>query len=154
VSHRDALVLLIVLATAGFAAGVAMERATAEEPHTDEVIGTEEGEAGHEEGEGGAAVKEQTSEEILGLNLESTPLVVAAVVGSLLLAGAVWIRPRWRPLLAVVALVMLAFAVLDILELVHQLDESRAAVAIIATIVAALHLAAAGTAGAMLRASK
>jgi DMSO/TMAO reductase YedYZ heme-binding membrane subunit len=54
----------------------------------------------------------------------------------------------------VVALVMLAFAVLDIVEVVHQLDESRAAVAIIADVVAALHLAAAGTAGAMLRASK
>lgn len=153
-SHRGVLVLVIVLATAGFAGGVAMERATAEEPHANEVIETEEGEADHEAGEGGAAAEEQSGEEILGLNLESTPLVAAAVVGSLLLAGAVWIRPQRRPLLAVVALVMLAFAVLDILEVVHQLDESRAALAITAAIVAALHLAAAGTAGDMLRASK
>jgi hypothetical protein len=131
-----------------------MERASAEEPHTDEVIGTEEGEADREEGKGEAAVEEQSSKEVLGLNLESTPLVVAAVVGSLLPAAAVWLRPEWRPLLAPAALVMLGFAVLDILEVVHQLDESRGAVATIAAIVAALHLAAAGTAGVTVVASK
>jgi hypothetical protein len=154
VRGRALLVLLIVLATAGFAIGIAVEKSTAEEPHADETAVSEEG--GHEEGEaaeeGGAEAA--SSETVLGLNLESTPLVIAAVVGSLVLAGAVWVRPRWRPLLVVVALTMLAFAVLDVAEVLHQLDESRAGVAVIAVIVAALHLAAAGTAGAMLRTSE
>jgi DMSO/TMAO reductase YedYZ heme-binding membrane subunit len=35
---------------------------------------------------------------------------------------------------------MLAFAVLDVAELVHQLETSRAGLAIMAAIVAALHL--------------
>lgn len=147
-------VLLVVLATAGFAVGIAIERATAE-GHADETATHDEAiEGGHEEGGEEATAEPTGAETVLGLNLESTPLVVAAVVGSLLLAGAVRARPRLRPLLAVAALAMLAFAVLDVAEVLHQLDESRAGVAVVATFVAALHLAAVGAAGAMLSASQ
>jgi DMSO/TMAO reductase YedYZ heme-binding membrane subunit len=54
----------------------------------------------------------------------------------------------------IVIVAMLAFAVLDVAEVVHQLDTSRAGLAIMAAIVAALHLGAAGTSGAMLRTSE
>lgn len=144
----------IVLATAGFALGIAVERATVAEPHTETATHDEASEEGHEVGGGEAAPEATSDETVLGLNLESTPLVVAAVVGSLLLAGAVWVWPRSRPLLVVVALAMLAFAVLDIAEVAHQLDESRVGVATIAVIVAALHLAAVATAGVMVRESE
>jgi asparagine N-glycosylation enzyme membrane subunit Stt3 len=162
-SLRGLLVLLILLATTGFIIGVAIERSSAEEPHTVEPVAHEEG--GHEEGEAtneGQATDEgseapsegNSSETVLGLNVESTPLVVTAVLFSLVLAGAAWAWPRSRPLLVIVIAAMLAFAVLDIAEVVHQLDTSRAGLAILAAIVAALHLAAAGTSGAMLRTSE
>jgi di/tricarboxylate transporter len=79
---------------------------------------------------------------------------VTAVVFSLVLAGAVWVWPRLHPLLVIAIVAMLAFAVLDVAEVVHQLDASRAGLAIIAAIVAGLHLGAAGTSGAMLRTSE
>ena len=147
--------LLILLATAGFVIGVAIEKSSAEEPHTDEPAVREEG--GHEEGEateGGteAPTEGESGETVLGLDVESTPLVVTAVVFSLVLAGAVWVWPRSRPLLVIAIVAMLAFAVLDVAEVVHQLDTSRAGLAIIAAIVAVLHLGASGTSGAMLRA--
>jgi hypothetical protein len=151
---RGLFVLIVVLATAGFAVGIAIERATAD-GHTDETATHEEAiEGGHEEGGDEATAEPTGGETVLGLNLESTPLVVAAVVGSLLLAGAVWARPRSRPLLAFAALAMLAFPVLDVAEVLHQLDESREGVGGIATFVAALHLAAVGAAGTMVRASQ
>ena len=48
--------------------------------------------------------------------------------------------------LPAVALIMLAFAALDIRELSHQLHESRPGLAALAATVALLHLAAAATA--------
>jgi hypothetical protein len=47
---------------------------------------------------------------------------------------------------------MLTFAALDIREIVHQADESRAGLAVLAATIAALHLIAAGAAALMLRA--
>jgi hypothetical protein len=81
-------------------------------------------------------------EELLGINLESTPFVVLAVLGSLALAGGVWARPDLRLLLLVVALAMLGFAALDVREVFRQVDESNDGLAA----AAALHLAAAGLA--------
>jgi di/tricarboxylate transporter len=149
--------LLILLATAGFVIGVAIEKSSGEGPHTDEPAVHEEG--GHEEREATevgteAPSERESSETILGLDVESTPLVVTAVALSLVLAGAVWVWPRSRPVLVIVIVAMLAFAVLDVAEVVHQLDTSRAGLAIMAAIVAALHLGAAGTSGAMLRTSE
>ena len=149
--------LLILLASTGFVIGVAIEKSSVEEPHTD--VPAVSGEGGHEEEEateGGteAPTGGESSETVLGLDVESTPLVVTAGVFSLVLAGAAWAWPRLRPLLVVVILAMLAFAVLDVAEVVHQLDTSRAGLAIIAAIVAALHLGAAGTSGVMLRTSE
>ena len=45
-----------------------------------------------------------------------------------------------------VAVVMVVFAVVDVREVFHQLDEDKDGLALLATLVAALHLAAAGVA--------
>jgi hypothetical protein len=63
------------------------------------------------------------------------------------LAG--WWRPRWVLLLVVVATTMLVFSALDVREVFHQRDEARTGLAVLAGVVAALHLAAAAVAGFM-----
>ncbi len=96
-------------------------------------------EAGHEGPVSHAA--EQNSESLLGINPEATGLVVAAAALSLLLATL--ILTVGSPLLAAgVALIMLAFAALDVHEVTHQLHESRTGLAALAATVAVLHLAA------------
>lgn len=83
---------------------------------------------------------------MFGTDPESTPLVVLAIVASLLLAAGCWFRPEWRWLLVVTAFAMAAFAVLDLREVIHQLDESDTGLASVASVVATLHVAAAVTA--------
>jgi len=85
-------------------------------------------------------------ETVAGVDPESTPLVVFAIVTSLLLAAGCWFRPDWRWLLVATAFAMAAFAVLDLRELIHQLDESNTGLAVQAGAVAILHGAAAVTA--------
>ena len=62
-----------------------------------------------------------------------------------------WLRPGSRPLLALVVLAMVAFAVLDVREVVHQLDEDNGGLALLAAAVAALHLGVAAVAVALAR---
>ena len=69
------------------------------------------------------------------------------------LALGVWLRPAWGLLLAVVFVVMVGFAALDVREVFHQLDEDDRGLALLAGVVAALHLAAAGVALLMGRAA-
>lgn len=113
--------------------------------HTETVTSVESGEhtdateaAEHNEG-GGAA---ETGEKILGVNFESTPLVVLAVVLSVALAAATWRSDR-KWILLVTALFAAAFAALDVAELSHQIKQSAATIAFIAGIIAVLHAAAA-----------
>lgn len=92
------------------------------------------GDGSHESGE--------ASENVLGINPESTPLVAAAVTASVLLALA--LLTIGSPLLvAATSVLMLAFAALDIREVAHQIDESRTGLAIMAAAVTLLHLSAA-----------
>jgi hypothetical protein len=88
-------------------------------------------------------------ETILGLDPESTGTVAAAVLISLLLAVALWL---WGtpPILVIAAVVALVFAAFDGREVLHQVAESRAGLAAIALLAAALHVAAAAVAGVML----
>ena len=80
--------------------------------------------------------------------MESTPLVVlAALAGLGLAAAAATTWGRARGFLIAVAVIALAWAVLDVREAVHQLDESRTGIAVIALLVAALHGAAGAVAG-------
>lgn len=169
---RWLLVGLIVVATGAFVVGVALER-NSEEGHDEaaevkpegsgEATEGGEGEAGHEEGaesadesasgETASAESAESGESVLGVDLESTPLVVLAALGSLALAAGVWVSPRFRLLLAVVGVVMVAFAALDVREVALELDEDRAGLALLAGVVASLHLAAAALAALAARAS-
>jgi hypothetical protein len=141
-SLRGVLVALIVAATAAFVTGVAIERndRSAEPAH--------HGAAEHTEGDASeppdAASEHDSAEELrpLGVDVEAWPFVALAAAASLALAAAL-LRLRAAAALVVVAVAMLAFAALDVRELVHQVGENRAGLAILATAVAALHLAAA-----------
>jgi len=89
-----------------------------------------------------AHAAESQSENLLGINPEATGLVVIAVALSLLLAAL--ILAAQSPMVAAgIAVTMLAFTVLDIREVTHQLNESRSGLAALAAVVALLHLLAA-----------
>lgn len=106
--------------------------------------GTDGGDAdgGHDGGPATAAEEQGHPELLFGINLESTGLVTAAVVASVLFAVAILIISMpW--LAAMIAAAMLAFAALDIKEIVHQLGESHTELAAVAAVAAVLHLLAA-----------
>jgi hypothetical protein len=166
---RRLLVSLIVLSTVAFAVGAIVDHSSGElaaegsgvqAPAHDE--GGEAVEGSGEAGEGGGEVAPASkgSEEphgeatLFGTDPESTPLVVLAIVASLLLAAGCWFRPEWRWLLVVTAFAMAAFAVLDLREVIHQLDESDTGLAFVAGAVATLHVAAAVTAVILARRSR
>jgi hypothetical protein len=155
------LAALLVVAAVLFAIGSAVERnqesgggeasstATESQPESgaksgSETAGAQGGEAAHAESGGG-------SEDLLGVNPEAAGLVIVAIASTVLFAAAVWFRPLPVVLLAVVAF-GLVFAALDVRELVHQVSESRAGIAVIAGVLTALHLAIVGTAVALIRA--
>ena len=158
---RALLVGLIVVATAAFVAGTAIERnSSGESGHHDEAVTAASGETGatHSEGGGESAAThaaestgtsttttEKPHAELrpLGLDVEAWPFVTLAAAVSLGLAALAWLRPRAVPLLALVAVAMLAFAALDVREVVHQLDIDESALAVKAGAIAALHGAAA-----------
>ena len=96
--------------------------------------------------EGGAA--ESSGEELAGVDLESTSLIVLAVLAGLVLSAAAATElGRSRAFLLAVVVIALAWAVLDVRELLHQLDESRGGIAAIALAVAVLHLLGVGCRG-------
>ena len=143
------LALLIVVATVLFVVGVSIEKGD-EDEHAEptgieeaqvEGVGKGEGEEAHAEEVTEAGEEEES---LLGINTESTGLIVLAVASSLLLAAAVWLRPKVGWLLGLVARAMVAFAALDVREAIHQADESESALAVLAVIVALLHLGAGG----------
>jgi hypothetical protein len=167
-SLRGILVALIVAATAAFVVGVALERGRASGHHdTTPSAAVEGGEAHTRSGEasqahsetGGAAetggVAERGSAEPrgelrpLGVDVEAWPFVAIAAAASLALAAAAGANPRAVALLALVGAAMLAFAALDVREVVHQFDENDGGLALLAGTVAALHLAVAAVAAAM-----
>ena len=111
--------------------------------------GSSAGEAGHAETPAGDTDTE-TNEAVLGVNIESTPLVMLAAIFGLGLVALAATRFGRRPaVLLAVAVIALAWAALDVREVVHQLDESHAGIAVVAIVVAVLHLAAALLAGTM-----
>jgi hypothetical protein len=157
----------MVAATAVLVVGVALERdarthealrtsgeaAPVRHAAQSGVFGSESGETGESTESGtvsgapprGERVREESSERLLGVDPESTGVLLLAVAVSLLLAAAVW-RTGTPGVLALVAVVMAAFAALDVREVVHQIGESRTGLTLLAALVAALHLAAAALA--------
>jgi hypothetical protein len=163
---RVVLIALLVVATAAFVVGVSIERsqgeAHAEASTTVEGENGEPGEAGHEEGaENGEAVRaeerpgahahDENAEKFLGVDYEAVPFIVLAAVFSLGLAAAVWLLPGSVPVLALVVVAMVAFTALDVREVVHQLDEDNGGLALLAAVVAAVHLGVAALALALAR---
>jgi hypothetical protein len=86
---------------------------------------------------------------LLGINTESLALEIAAIVASLVLAAAAWLLRQRLVLLAIIAFA-LVFAAGDGRELVHQINDSHAGIAVIAAVLIVLHLAVAGTAAMLL----
>jgi hypothetical protein len=129
---------------------VSLERSdedTHDEPATEltRASAGEEGERHHAEPAGNSESGE--SDTVLGVDVESTPLVVLAVLAGLALAALVASRfGRRRGVPLAVAGIALAWAVLDVREVVHQVDESNTGIAIVAALVTVLHVAAAATA--------
>ena len=124
---------LLIVAAAVFAVGVATEG----DVHDSHRVTESTSEAAEQ---GGAAEQEATR--LLGVNLESTRLVVVAIGVSVALAAATWRTDRKLVLLAT-GIFAAGFAALDVAELRHQIEESAATIAVIAAIVALLHAAAA-----------
>jgi hypothetical protein len=117
-ASRRRVALRLVAATIVFAAGITLEKAEA--------------------GERGAH-----AETLFGIETESTPLIILAVVASLLVAAVVWrLGDRPRVLWATAAFCG-AFAIADLVEVARKVQGDEATIAALATVVAALHLAAA-----------
>ena len=165
-------VALLLAAAAAFVIGVAVERdqGHAESAHSQSPLPSagevgnhseageagshsEAGEQGSEPTENGEASKtgetgeRDSGESVLGIDPESNAAVTTAVLISVLLAVVVW---RWPvlPTLLAGAVFCLAAAAFDIREVAHQTAEGRTGVAVLAALVAALHLAAAASAAA------
>jgi hypothetical protein len=149
VRRRLLCVVLLVVTTALFVIGTTSESNAHDETsasgqeHAIESEGehTEEGESEEPHAEEGEAGESR----IFGLDRESNGLIGAAVIVSVALAALDWFRPRREVWVAVIG-VTLAFAVLDVDELRHQLDKSAGGLAVLAAAVAIGHLLTAGVA--------
>jgi hypothetical protein len=161
-SLRALLAALIALATVSFVVGTAIERNSSGESGHHEGTTTTRSEAGTSSGENhaetsgeapaahadeGAGTIEANGESHaelrpLGIDVEAWPFVALAALASLVLALGAWLRPDSVPLLAFVAVAMLAFAVLDVREVIHQSDINKTGLAVLAAFIAALHIAA------------
>ena len=160
-TRRLAAILLVV--TAGlFAIGVSQESddnhsegsetstaVGATDTHDDESGETaeegeaEQGEDAHDEATEGDGQEER---DILGVDPEASGLVAIGVIVSLALAAALWFTDR-RDLAGIAAMFALVFAVLDIAEVSHQLDEDNNGLATLAVAIAIGHGVAALGAG-------
>lgn len=119
--------------------GEAAEAGGGEVAHTEVTSG--EGTAPIVEPVGEAAGHSESSNEtFLGLNLESTPLVIIAAAASLALAVLNWRRNVRALLLATLAFAVV-FAVFGIAEVAHQIKESRSGLAFLAGMIALVHVA-------------
>jgi hypothetical protein len=152
-SLRAAIVGLIVLATIGFVVGTTIERNSKESHAKNPAAVRSQGESGGEAGERVEGGGKETHAEFqpFGIDIEAVPFVVLAALASLGLAAAVWTRPQSLLVLGVVGAAMVLFAALDVREVFHQVDESRAGLAVLAGAVAALHLGAAAAIGLLAR---
>jgi hypothetical protein len=144
------LSLLLLLGAALFTIGVIAEHAGRDEHHEPAatVEDTEHSESEeHAEGSGAVSAEsdhadESDEGELFGLNVESSPLVIAAVAASIVLAALTW-RFNMRTLLLTTAVFAAGFTILDGAEVVHQFSEHRIGIAVLAIVITAVHLGAA-----------
>lgn len=148
-SRRHTAAFLLIPATIVFAVGISAERFLVDEAFV--ALPAESADTANTESSEEEATESQTeettephdeateaSETILGINPESTAAIAAAVVISLLLAVALWFSDT-PGVLIVAAIFALLFAALDLREVVHQLQESRISLVVIALAAALLH---------------
>lgn len=144
---------LIAISTLLFVVGIVVERQTenGEAPAIHEsssaasVANQEsgEGEAGRDEANEVKPVAQnpvaaiESSESIMGVNLESPWLIAAAVGGWIVLAAAL-LRFGY-PILPIISMVALAMLILDITEVVRQLNRSNTGLALLAAGVVLAH---------------
>ncbi|MFN2545187.1 MAG: hypothetical protein ABR600_11565 [Actinomycetota bacterium] len=149
---RATLMLLLLASAVLFAVGAAVER-----HHHSERTSTEAG--GHVEGgdEGGgeshhveSGSPEPSSEKLLGIDPEAPWIVAIGVAVSVLLAAAVWAVRRGSVLMLAVVL-GLAFAALDLREMVHQIHESRPSLMTVSIVLAVLHFSVTAVAAILVR---
>lgn len=151
-SLRAVLAGLLVVSAVLFAVGSTVER---HQQHNESPAATHA--EGSEESSDESSVERDTATEthgesgvkVFGVNTESVGLEIAAIVASLVLAAAVLFVRRPLVWLVVVAFGVV-FAVGDVRELAHQINESRAGIATMAAVLVALHLAIAGIAAVLL----
>jgi len=150
ISRRRLLCVgLLVVTTALFVIGTTAESDSHHE--TTASVGEHASESEGAHAEDGASEEPNAEESgsgesrIFGINRESNDLTGAAVIVSIALAALVWFRPR-RAVWVAVIVVALAFAVLDVGELWHQIDASAGGLALLAAAVAIGHLLTAGAA--------
>ena len=135
------LTTLIVLAAVVFGIGAGLEKAS----RTGSPVVHREAAGGIEPGASSESAV-PGSEVVLGFNPESTPLILAALLGSAALGVGVWLYWRRPAIFWVAAVTMAAFAVVDVVEMVHQVAEQHPALVLIAAAVALLHGGAAALA--------
>lgn len=151
--NRRGLVVgvMLALATVFFVWGSFAERTGHHDEHTvvHSVESTGNGESAAQRAtESGAAegVTAESSEyRPLGINLESTPLVLGGAAVSVLLAALVIVRSR-REVLIVVVLLALAFTALEVAEIAHQADANKTGLVVLALLAGVLHALTAGLA--------
>lgn len=140
--------VLLIVSAALFTVGVAAERSSrsSESPaHSaaeSATHGEGSGEAPSAEAAPDAAATSngEHGERLLGIDPESWVLVAVGIAASVLLAAALLMSARRRPMLLLLAVVFgVVFAALDVRELAHQLNESRAGLAAIAVALVVLH---------------
>ena len=156
---RRTLAVVILGATIVFAIGAVLERSEAdthstgvEEGHTDE--SGEEAELGGGPEPSGDGPTGSDEGAFFAVDLESVPTIILAIVVSVVMAGAVWFELGSAWLLIAVALSMLVFAIFDVREILHQIDESNELIAVAAFVVASLHVGAAVIATALIQSSR
>jgi hypothetical protein len=94
--------------------------------------------------------REQHGERIFGIDPDSTALVLIAVAVSVILAAAIWLVAGIYVPVAIAAFAIGA-TVFDVREVAHQISEHRTNLIVIASVVAALHVAAAVSAVLLVR---
>ena len=143
---RALIVILLIGSAVLFVIGTTLERG---ESKHDEPAAATSSEASGEETEDEEAAGEG-EERILGVDPDSPWAVALAVVASLALAAGVALIGS-TPVLALTGLFALAFAAGDLRELVRQLDESNAGIAVIAAVLVVAHLLVAALAASLVR---
>jgi len=135
------IAVLLILSAAVFGVGATLERSHATRHAVPAVSGSSEsGESAEQRAAEGGTSTTETGEKIFGVNPETVPLTVVAIVASVLLAiGVVLLKQGRAPLLVAIIAFGVVFAVLDVKEALHQSKESNSGLLGIAIVAAVLH---------------